>query len=66
MWKQKNLLDIVARDPGDYARQLLNILYTEDEIGSSLVPSRSAHLYQKDVLDEKRFAILNGKHTINY
>ncbi len=65
MWEQKNLLNIVARDPGDYARKLLRALYTEEEIRSSLVPSQSAHLYEKDVLDEKRFAKLNGKYAIN-
>ena len=65
MWEEKNLLNIVARDPGDYARKLLRTLFTEYEIRSSLLPSQSAHLYQKDILDEKRFAKLNGRYTMN-
>jgi len=36
-------------------------MFTEAELQSSLLPSQSAHLYQKNVLDEERFAKLNGK-----
>ena len=61
MWNNKNLLSIVARDPGDYGRKLLQLLFTEAELQSSLLPSQSAHLYQKDVLDIVRFEKLNGK-----
>ncbi|CAF4164439.1 unnamed protein product [Rotaria magnacalcarata] len=59
MWKGKNLLDIVARDPGHFGRSVLRELYTEAELQSSLLPSQSSHLYQKDVLDPVRFEILN-------
>lgn len=62
MWDDKNLLSIVARDPGDYARKLLRVLFTQSEIQSSLIPSQSAHLYHKDILDEERFGVLNSKH----
>ena len=61
MWEKTNLLSIIGRDPGDYGRKLLLFLFTEKELQSSLVPSQSAHLYQKDVLDQVRFAKLNGK-----
>jgi hypothetical protein len=61
MWNNKNLLNVLGRDPGDYGRKLLRLLYTETELQSSLLPSQSAHLYQKDVLDQERFEKLNGK-----
>jgi hypothetical protein len=54
-------LNVIGRDPGDYGRQLLRELFTEAELKSSLLPSQSAHLYQKNVLDPVRFAKLNGK-----
>jgi hypothetical protein len=66
MWEQTNLLNIVARDPGEYGRKLLRLLYTEAEIQSCILPSQSAHLYAKNILDEKRFEKLNGKHMTIY
>jgi hypothetical protein len=60
MWNHKNLLSIAARDAGDYGRKLLRLLYTQAELQSCLLPSQSAQLYQKDVLDQERFEILNG------
>lgn len=60
MWKSQNLLKILARDAGDYARQLLRLLFTEDELTTSILPSQAAHLYQKNVLDNERFVLLNG------
>ncbi|CAF0969981.1 unnamed protein product [Rotaria sordida] len=66
MWNQTNLLNIVGRDPGDYGRRLLRLLYTEAELQSSLLPSQSAHPYQKDILDQERFKILNEAIRIKY
>lgn len=60
MWNNRNLLKILARDPGDYARQLLRLLFSDDELTESILPSQAAHLYQKNVLDSERFLILNG------
>ncbi|CAF5229264.1 unnamed protein product, partial [Rotaria magnacalcarata] len=60
-WDGKNLLKVSGRDIGDYARKLLDILFTTQELQSSILPSHAAHLYQKEVLDEDRFKILNGK-----
>ncbi|CAM4838163.1 unnamed protein product, partial [Rotaria magnacalcarata] len=60
-WDGKNLLKVSGRDIGDYARKLLDILFTTQELQSSILPSQAAHLYQKEVLDEDRFKILNGK-----
>jgi hypothetical protein len=61
MWNNQNLLKIIGRDPGDYGRTLLRLLFTTDELTSSILPSHAAYLYQKDTLDEDRFRILNGK-----
>lgn len=61
MWNGKDLLEITARDIGDYGRQVMSKLFTPDELQRSILPSQSAHLYNKDVLDEQRFNILNGK-----
>ncbi|CAF1561435.1 unnamed protein product, partial [Adineta ricciae] len=58
-WDGKNLLTVSGRDIGDYARKLLDILFTTQELQSSILPSQAAHLYQKEVLDEDRFKILN-------
>ncbi|CAF4046241.1 unnamed protein product, partial [Rotaria magnacalcarata] len=58
-WDGKNLLKVSGRDIGDYARKLLDILFTTQELQSSILPSQAAHLYQKEVLDEDRFKILN-------
>ncbi|UJR18107.1 hypothetical protein I4U23_005007 [Adineta vaga] len=66
IWKNINLLNIVGRDPGDYGRQLLRELFTEAELKSSLLPSQSAHLYQKDVLDPARFEKLNEAIRVKY
>ncbi|CAF1489614.1 unnamed protein product [Adineta steineri] len=66
IWNNTNLLDIIGRDPGDYGRQLLRHLFTEAELKSSLLPSQSAHLYQKDVLDSVRFGMLNEAIRVKF
>jgi hypothetical protein len=63
MLNGQNLLKIVARDAGDFARQLLRLLFTPSELESSILPSQSAHLYQKDILDADRFGVLNGRKS---
>ncbi|CAF3197977.1 unnamed protein product [Rotaria sp. Silwood2] len=60
-WNDKNLLQITARDIGDYGRKILDALFTEKELQSSILPSPVVHLYDKDALDEERFKILNAK-----
>ncbi|CAF1392866.1 unnamed protein product [Rotaria sp. Silwood1] len=66
IWNGKNLLKVTAQDVGDYGRKLMDILFTEEELQSSILPSQAAHLYQKNVLDEERFQILNDAIHIKY
>ncbi|CAM4836261.1 unnamed protein product [Rotaria magnacalcarata] len=49
-----NLLDVCARNYGDYARQILRILYTTEELCSSILPTDSTHFARKP-LDIVRF-----------
>ncbi|CAF3938695.1 unnamed protein product [Rotaria magnacalcarata] len=65
-WQGKDLLQITARDIGDYGRRLLDTLFTPEELQKSILPSSSAHLYDKDVLDEKRFKLLNDAIRTKY
>ncbi|CAF3715212.1 unnamed protein product [Rotaria socialis] len=65
-WDGKNLLKVTGRDIGDYARKLLDILCTTQELQSSILPSQAAHLYQKEVLGEDRFKILNDAVRVKY
>lgn len=55
-----NLLDISAKDYGDYARQLLRVLYDETELCSSILPSSFTH-YARKALDKTRFALFHSK-----
>lgn len=61
MYKNENLLDIHGKNPGDYGRRLLRILYSELELKTSMLPSNVSDRYKKPKLDEERFAILNSK-----
>ncbi|CAF1434703.1 unnamed protein product [Rotaria sordida] len=65
-WNGKNLLKVAGRDVGDYGRKLMGILFTEEELRSSILPSQAAHMYQKKLLDEERFRILNNAIRIKY
>ncbi len=59
----QNLLEIVAKDFGDYARQVMRILYTNDELRSCILPPGRSHLTRK-ALDSDRFSRLNGLSKI--
>ncbi|CAF4483237.1 unnamed protein product [Rotaria socialis] len=49
-----NLLQIYAKDYGEYARQVLRVLYKPDELTSSILPSSCNHFSRKQ-LDNERF-----------
>ena len=61
MYNNENLLDINAKNPGDYGRRLLHILFTEQELKTSRLPSTVAGRFSKPKLDEARFSLLNDK-----
>ncbi|CAF1478903.1 unnamed protein product [Rotaria sordida] len=49
-----NLLDVMATDYGDYARQILRIIFTSDELKNSILPPGRPCLTRKP-LDQERF-----------
>lgn len=56
----RDLLNEPARNPGQYARNLLRILFTSEELQSSLLPTTQSKRYLKPELDKDRMDLLNG------
>lgn len=50
----------MARNYGDFARRTMRILFTADELKTSVLPPSRSYL-SRPALDEKRFELLNGK-----
>ena len=64
MFNNVNLTTFVARDPAHFARRLMGILHTDEELSNSLLPDRPSETrkhYTKLPLDEVRFEILHRK-----
>jgi hypothetical protein len=61
MFDGRNLLDVPAKNAGEYARNLLKILFKQHELQSCLIPSQQAKRYLKSELDHERMKLLNGK-----
>ncbi|CAF4212627.1 unnamed protein product, partial [Adineta steineri] len=61
----RNLLDTIGTDFGDYARQLMRVLYTKDELQSCILPPGRQHL-ARPPLDAERFARLNEAVRVKY
>ncbi|CAF1134088.1 unnamed protein product [Adineta steineri] len=61
----QNLIAIVAKDFGDYARQLMRELFSADELKVSVLPPRRPHLV-RPALDPYRFQILNEAVRVKY
>ena len=55
------MLDISAKNPGDYGRKLLRVLYTADELKTSMLPSTVGDRYVKPKLDAERYQVLHSK-----
>jgi len=51
MFKQVDLLDVMATDYGDYARKILRVIFTSDELQTRILPPGKLHLARKP-LDE--------------
>lgn len=49
-----DLLEVLATDYGDYARKILRILFTSEELKNSILPPARKHL-SREPLDEERF-----------
>ncbi|CAF3541991.1 unnamed protein product [Rotaria sp. Silwood2] len=69
MHDSQELLQVPARNVGEYARNLLKILFTHEELAESLLPSPQAHRYSKKKLDEAiqtRYRITNYHYPTFY
>jgi hypothetical protein len=56
-----NLLDTLAKDPIDYSRKTLKLLFSEEELKTHTLPPKRDHL-RREPLDERRFNKLLGKN----
>ena len=63
MFDNINLLDIMATDYGDYARKILRLIFTSDELKTCTLPPGKPH-FTRQPLDEERFKIFTGRHTV--
>jgi hypothetical protein len=62
MFNNVNLLSTMASNFGDFARRVLKIVFTADELRSHGLPPRRDHL-SRPVLDEDRFKLVNGENV---
>ncbi|CAF2986500.1 unnamed protein product, partial [Rotaria sp. Silwood2] len=60
-----NLITTVGKDFGDFARQIIRILYTPDELRTCILPPRRPHL-SREPLDPDRFRLLNEAVRVKY
>ena len=63
-----NLLETIAKDPIDFARQTMKLLFSKEELKTCILPPKRAHL-RREPLDERRFRKVLGKnkfHLLSY
>lgn len=60
IYEGQNLLEVPARNVGEYARNLLKTLFKPSELQSSLLPSQHSKKFAKSELDQHRIDLLNG------
>ena len=63
MFEDRDLLEMSTRNPGEYARSLLKILFKSEDLQTSLLPSQQSKRYSRPELDNERMKILNGRLT---
>ncbi|CAF4114537.1 unnamed protein product [Rotaria sp. Silwood2] len=65
MFGEINLLDVMATDYGDYARQILQIIYTSDELKNSILPPGKPHLARPPLAKDrfKKFLDSSRRHN---
>ncbi|CAF4317966.1 unnamed protein product [Rotaria sp. Silwood2] len=66
MHEGRNLLDVPARNAGEYARNLLKILFKPHELQTSLLPSLHSTKFSKSQLDQERIDRLNEAVRAQY
>ncbi|CAF0990194.1 unnamed protein product [Didymodactylos carnosus] len=68
IFHDQNLIQIRGKDYGDYARKVLRVLFTKEELTTSVLPPGAPYL-RRDPLDETRFELLQkavgGKYRIS-
>ena len=60
-----DLLSIKAVDPAKYALNLMNALFTDEEMGSSCFKKRLGSKTEKPQLSPKRVGLLEGKDNLH-
>ncbi|CAF4176527.1 unnamed protein product [Rotaria sp. Silwood2] len=65
MFGEINLLDVMATDYGDYARQILQIIYTSDELKNSILPPGKPYLARPPLAKDrfKKFLDSSRRHN---
>ena len=66
MYDGQNLLDVPARNAGEYSRILLKTLFKPHELQFCLLPSQQSKRYAKSELDHERFGLLKGSFIALY
>ncbi|CAF1932787.1 unnamed protein product [Rotaria magnacalcarata] len=66
MHHDENSLNINGKNPGDYGRRLLRVLFTDFELKTCMLPSTVGNRYLKPKLDAKQFALLNTAIRVKY
>ena len=64
MHGEVNLTKIRSKSVGDYARQVLRIIFTKSELISSILPPGGSH-FARPQLDVHKFEKLHGKGFVN-
>ncbi|CAF4245033.1 unnamed protein product [Rotaria magnacalcarata] len=62
-YSDQNLIEIVGKDFGDYARRVMRVLFTEEELRTSILPPKRKHL-AREPLDSVRFLPVRVKYRL--
>ena len=61
MCNEINLLHIRGKNVGDYARKVLRIIFTREELLTSILPPGGSH-YSRKPLDQEKFELFHGMY----
>lgn len=59
------MVDVVGTNFGDFARQVMRILYTTEELKTCILPPKRSYLV-REPLDPERFRLLNGNNFFSF
>jgi hypothetical protein len=63
MYEKINLLNVRGKNVGDYARQILRIIFTHEELTTSILPPGGTH-YSRKTLDKEKFKLFDGMYCL--